>query len=106
MRPPALRVALAQVNPTVGDLDGNAGLVERWAVHAAAQGAHLVLFPELMDELRARGAEDVVVFGGGIIPEADIPELTRIGVSRIFGPGTPMQEIVDWVGAHVVPARA
>ncbi len=69
-------------------------------------GAHLVLFPELMDELRARGAEDVVVFGGGIIPEADIPELTRIGVSRIFGPGTPMQEIVDWVGAHVVPARA
>ena len=69
-------------------------------------GAHLVLFPELMDELRARGAEDVVVFGGGIIPEADIPELTRIGVSRIFGPGTPMQEVVDWVGAHVVPARA
>ncbi len=69
-------------------------------------GAHLVLFPELMDELRARGAEDVVVFGGGIIPEADIPELTRIGVSRIFGPGTPMQEIVDWVGAHVVSARA
>jgi NAD+ synthase (glutamine-hydrolysing) len=45
---PQLRVALAQVNPTVGDLDGNAGLVERWAVHAAGQGAHLVLFPEMV----------------------------------------------------------
>lgn len=69
-------------------------------------GAHLVLFPELMAELQARGAGDVVVFGGGIIPEADIPELTRIGVARIFGPGTPMQEIVDWVSAHVLPVRA
>lgn len=64
-------------------------------------GAHLVLFEELMGELRARGAGDIVVFGGGIIPADDVPALTDMGVARIFGPGTPMQEIVDWVTGHV-----
>ena len=64
-------------------------------------GAHLVLFEELMAQLREQGADDIVVFGGGIIPEADIPALTAIGVAQIFGPGTPMQQIVDWVNDHV-----
>ncbi|MBM3689329.1 MAG: cobalamin B12-binding domain-containing protein [Actinobacteria bacterium] len=67
-------------------------------------GAHLVLFEELMDELRARDAADIVVFGGGIIPAADIPALTRMGVAKVFGPGTPMQEIVDWVHVDVSAA--
>ncbi len=64
-------------------------------------GAHLVLFEELMNELRARDATDIVVFGGGIIPAADIPALTEMGVAQVFGPGTPMQSIVDWVQANV-----
>ena len=64
-------------------------------------GAHLVLFEELMAQLREQGADDIVVFGGGIIPEADIPALTAMGVAQIFGPGTPMQQIVDWVNDHV-----
>lgn len=64
-------------------------------------GAHLVLFGELMDDLRAREAADIVVFGGGIIPDADIPALAQMGVAQVFGPGTTMQDIVDWVRAHV-----
>jgi methylmalonyl-CoA mutase C-terminal domain/subunit len=51
--------------------------------------------------LAERGAADMIVFGGGIIPDADIPELTRIGVSKIFTPGATTQSIVDWVRAHV-----
>ena len=64
-------------------------------------GAHLVLFEELMAQLRERDAVDIVVFGGGIIPDADIPALMEMGVAQVFGPGTPMQEIVDWVTGHV-----
>lgn len=64
-------------------------------------GAHLVLFEELMAQLRERDAVDIVVFGGGIIPDADIPALMEMGVAQVFGPGTPMQEIVDWVSGHV-----
>jgi len=67
-------------------------------------GAHLVLFAELMDALGKRDAKDIVVFGGGIIPESDIPELKALGVAEIFGPGTTMQDIVDWVNGHV-PAK-
>jgi methylmalonyl-CoA mutase C-terminal domain/subunit len=67
-------------------------------------GAHMTLFARLLELLADRGAEDVVVFGGGIIPDADIPQLTELGVSKIFGPGATTQSIVDWVrenvGAH------
>ncbi|MCX6460439.1 MAG: cobalamin B12-binding domain-containing protein [Actinobacteria bacterium] len=66
-------------------------------------GAHLTLFESVMQGLRAKGADDIVVFGGGIIPEADIPLLTAMGVARIFTPGTRTQEIVDWVRATVTP---
>jgi isobutyryl-CoA mutase small subunit len=67
-------------------------------------GAHMTLFTRVLELLRDRSAEDVVVFGGGIIPEADIPELEALGVAKIFGPGATTQSIVDWVrenvGAH------
>ena len=63
-------------------------------------GAHLTLFAEVMELLKERGATDILVFGGGIIPDDDIPVLKEMGVSEIFTPGTSMQSIVDWVGAH------
>jgi methylmalonyl-CoA mutase C-terminal domain/subunit len=63
-------------------------------------GAHLTLFAEVMELLKERGATDILVFGGGIIPDDDIPVLKDMGVSEIFTPGTSMQSIVDWVVAH------
>jgi methylmalonyl-CoA mutase C-terminal domain/subunit len=60
-------------------------------------GAHMTLFPRVVDELQARGAEDVVVFGGGIIPEADISELKARGVSEVFTPGAPLGAITGWL---------
>jgi methylmalonyl-CoA mutase C-terminal domain/subunit len=60
-------------------------------------GAHMTLFERVMTLLAAREATDIVVFGGGIIPDADIPELTRMGVARIFTPGASTDEIVRWV---------
>jgi methylmalonyl-CoA mutase C-terminal domain/subunit len=64
-------------------------------------GAHMTLFAAVMDQLRAKQAEDIVVFGGGIIPDDDIPELEALGVARIFTPGTTTQSIVDWVVERV-----
>ncbi|HEX2072535.1 MAG TPA: cobalamin B12-binding domain-containing protein [Geodermatophilus sp.] len=64
-------------------------------------GAHMTLFARLMELMRERGIDDVVVFGGGIIPDEDIPELERLGVARIFTPGASTGEIVDWVREHV-----
>ena len=66
-------------------------------------GAHLTLFGEVMDLLRTKDATDIVVFGGGIIPEDDIPVLEEMGVARIFTPGTPTHEIVQWVQDHIAP---
>jgi methylmalonyl-CoA mutase C-terminal domain/subunit len=62
-------------------------------------GAHNTLFPKVIAQLADKGAGDVLVFGGGIIPEADIPALKEQGVAGIFTPGTPMQAIVDWLAA-------
>lgn len=64
-------------------------------------GAHMTLFRRVVELLAERGADDIVVFGGGIIPDADIPELNQIGVAKIFTPGTPTQEIVEWVRNNV-----
>ena len=64
-------------------------------------GAHLTLFARTMELLREAGADDVVVFGGGIIPTADLAPLAELGVARVFTPGAPMQEIVDWVRGNV-----
>jgi methylmalonyl-CoA mutase, C-terminal domain len=60
-------------------------------------GAHMTLIPAVVDELKKKGAEDIMVFGGGIIPEEDITELKRLGVAEIFPPGSPLQEIVDFL---------
>jgi methylmalonyl-CoA mutase, C-terminal domain len=64
-------------------------------------GAHLTLFGEVLQLLKDRGADDIVVFGGGIIPADDIALLTDMGTAMIFTPGTPTQQIVDWVRANV-----
>ena len=70
-------------------------------------GAHMTLFARLAELLQERGIDDVVVFGGGIIPDEDVPELERLGVARIFTPGATTTEIVDWVREHVgAPAGA
>jgi methylmalonyl-CoA mutase C-terminal domain/subunit len=70
-------------------------------------GAHMTLFTRLAELLREREIDDVVVFGGGIIPEEDIPELEGLGVAKIFTPGATTTEIVDWVRANVgEPAEA
>ncbi len=60
-------------------------------------GAHMTQFSRVLDLLRERNATDITVFGGGIIPEADIAELKAMGVAEIFTPGAPTQDIVDWV---------
>ena len=60
-------------------------------------GAHKTLFPRIMDELRKRGLDDVTVWAGGIIPEADVPELKALGVRAVFGPGSPTGETVEFV---------
>jgi len=60
-------------------------------------GAHMTLIPAVVEELKKRGAEDIMVFGGGIIPEEDITELKRLGVAEIFPPGSPLQEIVEFL---------
>ena len=64
-------------------------------------GAHLAQFPAVCDLLRERGAGDIVVFGGGIIPEEDFPILHDHGVARLFTPGTSTDEIIAWVRKHV-----
>ncbi len=64
-------------------------------------GAHMTLFRRVIDLLKEKDAEDIVVFGGGIIPEADIPELEAMGVARIFTPGATTKEITDWVLSHL-----
>jgi len=64
-------------------------------------GAHMTLFRRVVELLKERGAADMIVFGGGIIPDADIPELTNIGVAKVFTPGATTQSIVDWVREHV-----
>lgn len=66
-------------------------------------GAHNTLFPAVMDALTRRGATDIAVFGGGIIPDEDIATLTSKGVRGLFTPGTSLQAIVDWVHANVQP---
>jgi methylmalonyl-CoA mutase, C-terminal domain len=64
-------------------------------------GAHMTLFPKVVSLLREQGAGDILVFGGGIIPESDIPPLKEAGITEIFTPGAPTREIVEWVREHV-----
>lgn len=69
-------------------------------------GAHLTLFARVLDLLAAEDASDIVVFGGGIIPEADRARLAELGVAQVFTPGATMAEIVTWVRDHVRAAAA
>ena len=69
-------------------------------------GAHMTLFARVIDLLKERGASDIVVFGGGIIPEDDIDDLTALGVAKVFTPGTRTQEIVEWVNDEVGASTA
>jgi methylmalonyl-CoA mutase C-terminal domain/subunit len=64
-------------------------------------GAHMTLFPAVLAELRSRGGDDIVLFGGGIIPDDDRRALAEAGVAALFTPGASTQEIVDWVREHV-----
>ena len=66
-------------------------------------GAHMTLFPAILGALKERGADDVAVFGGGIVPEDDMIGLTQVGVRKVFTPGASTQEIVDWIWANVEP---
>jgi methylmalonyl-CoA mutase, C-terminal domain len=60
-------------------------------------GAHMTLFPRVIDELRKRGLDDVVVWAGGIIPETDVPRLRELGIQAIFGPGSPTTQTVEFL---------
>jgi methylmalonyl-CoA mutase C-terminal domain/subunit len=66
-------------------------------------GAHNTLFPAVVDALKAKGADDVVVFGGGIIPEGDFDRLKAAGISGVFTPGAPLETIIQWVRDNVHP---
>jgi methylmalonyl-CoA mutase C-terminal domain/subunit len=64
-------------------------------------GAHNYVFPRIIELLREKGADDIPVLGGGIVPEEDIPKLQAAGVKAIFGPGTPTTVPIDWIKDHV-----
>ncbi|HEX8908039.1 MAG TPA: cobalamin B12-binding domain-containing protein [Anaeromyxobacteraceae bacterium] len=66
-------------------------------------GAHMTLFPAVVDLLKEKGAPEVVVFGGGIIPQDDVPQLKEKGVSEVFLPGSSTQTIIDWIREHIRP---
>jgi methylmalonyl-CoA mutase, C-terminal domain len=64
-------------------------------------GAHMFLFPEVIRLLKDKGASDITVFGGGIIPDDDIPKLKKAGVAEIFTPGASLESIIQWVRTSV-----
>ena len=64
-------------------------------------GAHMTLMPRIVELLREKGADGVLVFGGGIIPDGDIPKLKKLGVAAVFTPGTPMKTISEWLRAEL-----
>jgi len=69
-------------------------------------GAHMTLFPAVIEAMKARGISDVVVFGGGIVPKEDMPKLAQLGVAKIFTPGASTNEIIEWVESYVRPKVA
>ena len=70
---------------------------------SSLSGAHMTLFPRVVDEVRARGLDDVVIFGGGVIPNEDHSRLKEAGIKEIFGPGTPTSTIIDYIRATARP---
>ncbi|REK09862.1 MAG: methylmalonyl-CoA mutase [Planctomycetota bacterium] len=88
---PGLWQAPEAVIRTVADEDAD------WLGISLLSGTHMTLVPRLIEQLREAGLGHVGVLVGGIIPEADIPKLTELGVARVFGPGTPMEDIVQFL---------
>lgn len=84
----------------VGDEDAD------WLGLSILSGAHMTLVPAMLEQLRAAGLENVGVLVGGIIPEADVPKLLELGVARVFGPGTSMDEIVTFLESRGSLAHA
>ncbi|RMF93467.1 MAG: cobalamin B12-binding domain-containing protein [Nitrospinota bacterium] len=68
-------------------------------------GAHMHLFPRVVELLREQGADDILVIGGGIIPKSDIPKLQALGIAAVFGPGTSTQEVIDFIRSRVQDKR-
>ena len=66
-------------------------------------GAHMELFPRVVEEMKKRGLDDVILLAGGIIPQEDVPALQKLGFRAIFGPGASTDDIVAWVRANVTP---
>ena len=64
-------------------------------------GAHNTLFPKIVEMLKEKGMGDVLVLGGGVIPDADIPGLKTAGIAEVFTPGTPTSAVIDFIKAHV-----
>ncbi len=69
-------------------------------------GAHMALFPRIVEEMRKRGLDDVLIYAGGIIPDDDIPAIKEMGIGGVFGPGTPMEEAVRFVRENAKPRHA
>lgn len=69
-------------------------------------GAHATVFPRVIELLKEKGASDISVFGGGVIPEDDIPALYKAGVTRIFTPGTPTDVAVQFINDNIKPKSA
>jgi methylmalonyl-CoA mutase C-terminal domain/subunit len=69
-------------------------------------GAHMTIFPAVIELLREKGAADIAVFGGGIIPQDDVPKLTEKGVSAVFLPGSSTLSIIEWIRANIHPRAA
>jgi len=65
-------------------------------------GAHMTLFPAILDEMKKRGADDILLFGGGIIPDEDKEELEKMGVAKLFTPGAPTEEAVEFLRRKIV----
>ena len=64
-------------------------------------GAHMTLFPKTVSLIRQKGGKDILVVGGGIIPKKDVPKLREAGIAQIFGPGTPLEEIANFIKANL-----
>lgn len=69
-------------------------------------GAHMAVFPRIMELLRANGQDDVLVLAGGIFPDDDVPRIRALGITGIFGPGTPLSDIVDFIRGHIGTSEA